>query len=158
MELNLVGDKASTVLLVGGVLKVPASLLLLDKATKRLLLAIGNTILDGAPNLQVLGRIAILILSRALPGDEEAAARREANFVDVEDRQGEDELAYRGIDNANGLRRGPAEEAATGRVGTAPEVSLGLGEPSERLVDGRGVKDTDGLLGSIGKLQRRRHG
>lgn len=158
IELDLVGDKTSTVLLVGSVLQIPTILVLLDKAAQGLLVLGSNTILNGAPDLQVLGSIAILVLGRALPSDEEGTAGGEANFIDARDRKGEDELTARGIDDADGLGGCPAEETATGRVSTAPEVALGLGEPSEGLVDGRGVKDTDGLLGSVGKLERRRHG
>lgn len=158
VELHLVGDEASAVLLISRVLEIPASLLLLDEAAEGLLVGGRDAFLYDTPDLEVLGRIAVLILGRALPCDDKGATRREAELVDVLDGEGEDLRAGRGVDYGDGLGGGPAEEAATGRVGTAPEVALGPGEPSERLVDGRSVKDADGLLGPEGKLQRRRHG
>lgn len=51
VELDLVGDEASTVLLVGGVLKIPPTLLLLDKPSQRLLVSSINAFLDDAPDL-----------------------------------------------------------------------------------------------------------
>jgi hypothetical protein len=62
-------------------------------------------------------------------------------------------MAYRGIDDSDAVVRGIGEIATTGRVDTTPEVPFRLDEPRQRLVDRRGVYDTDGLLGSIGKLQ-----
>ncbi|KAI6751372.1 hypothetical protein HG531_006068 [Fusarium graminearum] len=158
VELDLVCYETSTVLLIGRVLKVPALLLLLNKTAKGLLILTSNTLLYNTPDLKVLGGIAILILARALPGDDESATRRETEFVNVKDRERKDLLTSRGINNGDNLRGGPTEVTSTGRVNTVSEVALGLVEPSERLVDGRSVKDADGLLGSVGKLQRRRHG
>jgi hypothetical protein len=158
VELDLVCYKTSTVLLISCVLKVPALLLFLNKAAQGLLILTSNALLYNTPDLEVLGGIAILILARALPGNDESATGRETEFVNVEDRERKDLLTSRGINNGDNLRGGPTEVTSTGRVNTVSEVALGLVEPSERLVDGRSVKDADGLLGSEGKLQRRRHG
>jgi hypothetical protein len=158
VKLHLVAHEASAVLLVGCILQIPAALLLLNEAAEGLLVRGRHAVLDGAPNFEVLGGIAILILARALPGNDESATGRETEFVNVEDRERKDLLTSRGINNGDNLRGGPTEVTSTGRVNTVSEVALGLVEPSERLVDGRSVKDADGLLGSEGKLQRRRHG
>ena len=50
-ELDLIGDEAGAVLLVGRVLKVPASLLLLNEATERLLLISWDALFHDTPNL-----------------------------------------------------------------------------------------------------------
>ena len=73
VKLDIVGDESSTVFFIGRVLQVPTPLLLLDKATQRLLVRGGNPLFDSAPNLEVLGGIAGLILPRSLPGNYEVA-------------------------------------------------------------------------------------
>lgn len=158
IKLHLVGDEAGAVFFVGSVLEVPASLLLLDETTEGLLIGSGNTILNCAPNLQVLGGIAVVVLGRTLPRDEEAALGREAKLVDVEDRQCEDGSAGGGINDVDSLGGSPAKIAATWRVSTAAEVALRLGEAREGLVCWGGVKDTNVLEGPVGELQWRRHG
>ena len=157
-ELHLVGDEAGAVGLIGGVLQVPAALLLLDKLADRHLGGSIDAVLDGAPDLEVLGGVAGLVLGRPLPGDDKGAQGREAELVDVGNGQAQDELAAGGIDDIEGLGGCPAKEAAARRVRTAPQVSLGLGEPRKGRVDRGGVKDADGLLGSVGELQRGCHG
>lgn len=66
-------------------------------------------------------------------------------------------MADRGIDDDDAFVGGVCKVAAAGRVDTAPEVPFGLDEPRKSFVDRRGIKDADGLLGSVGKLQRIRH-
>lgn len=157
VKLDFIGDLAGAELFVGRVLKVPASLRLLDVFAEGLLLSSLDALLDGAPHLEVLGGIAVLVLSGALPGDEEGAAGGETELVDVDDGQRQDVLAIGGVDDGDEFGCGPSKVAATGGVFTTPEVPFGLGEPSKRLVDGRGIGDTDVLLGAEGKLQRGRH-
>lgn len=157
-ELHFVGDEAGAVGFVGGVLQVPAALLLLDELAYRHLGGSIDALLHGAPDLEVLGRVAGLVLGGSLPGDDKGAQGREAELVDVDNGQVEDELAAGGVDHVESLGSGPAKEAATRRVGTAPQVSLGLGEPRKGLVDRSGVKDANGLLGPVGELQRGCHG
>lgn len=157
-ELHFVGDETGAVGFVGSVLQVPVALLLLDELAYRLLGGGINALLHGAPDLEVLCGIAGLVLGRSLPGDEKGAQGREAELVDVGDGQVQSRLAAGGVNHADGLGRCPAKVAATRRVGTAPQVSLGLGEPRKGLVDRSGVKDANGLLGSVGELQRRCHG
>lgn len=157
-ELHFVGDLTRAVGFVVGVLQVPVALLLLDELAYGLLGGGVNALLDGAPDLEVLGGIAGVVLGRALPGDEKGALGRKAELVDVGNGQVQGRLAAGGVDDADGLGRCPAKVAATRRVGTAPQVSLGLGEPRKGLVDRSGVKDANGLLGSVGELQRRCHG
>jgi hypothetical protein len=93
VELDFVGDETSTVLLIGCVLEVPALLLLLNKAAQRLLVLSSDTILYNTPDLEVLGSISVLVLGGAFPGDDESTSGRETEFVDVEDREGQDLLA-----------------------------------------------------------------
>src|SRR5699024_11735061 len=140
------------VLFVGCVLAVPAPLLLLDEAAERLLVPGRNTLLHRAPDLQVLGGIASFILGGPLPGDDKGAKGREAELIDVGDGEVQDLMAGGGVDNGHRLGRGPAEEAAAGRVCTAPQVSLGLGDRSEGSVDRSGVEDASGLLGPVSEL------
>lgn len=113
VELHLVGDEAGTVLFVGSVLKVPASLLLLDEAANGLLIGGSNTILDGAPDLQVLGGVTILIFGRTLPRDEKRALGREAELVNVKNGQSENGGTGSGVNDVDTLRRSPAKVAAT---------------------------------------------
>ena len=51
VELDLVGHEPTAVFLIGGVLQVPITLLLLDEPPERLLVLLGNTILNDAPDL-----------------------------------------------------------------------------------------------------------
>lgn len=70
VELDLIRDQPSTVLLVGRVLEVPAALLLLNKASNGLLVSSGDAVLDCPPDLEVLGGVAGLILGWPLPGND----------------------------------------------------------------------------------------
>jgi hypothetical protein len=146
VELNLVGDGASAELLVVRVLQVPASLVLLDKLANNLTFSLSNLI-NGAPHLQVLDRIAILVLGRPLPGDDVCAGGREAELVDVIGRQGGDDVAVGSIDNGDVLNGSPSEEAAVRRVFATSEVAFGALESRLVLVDRRGVEDAN-VLGS----------
>lgn len=158
VKLNLVGNKASAVLLVGSVLQVPAALLLLNKLANGQLVGGGNAVLDGAPNLQVLGGISGFIFAGALPGDEESTERGEAKLVDVEDGQAEDLGSSGGVNDRDSVGGSPAKVAAAGRVFTATKVTLRLCESRYSLVDRGGVKDTNCLQGAVGELQRGCHG
>ena len=158
MELNLVGDKSSTILLVSCVLEVPVALLLLDEAAHWLLVLSRDAILGGTPDLQILNSVSILVLGGPLPGDEVGATRREANLEDVENRQVQDLLARCGIDDGDSVGGSVPIEATAGGVFVAPSVSFRLGEPSERLVGGSSIEERNALLGSGAELQRRRHG
>ena len=146
VELDLVGDGASAELLVVRVLQVPTSLVLLDKLANNLTFSLSNLI-DGAPHLQVLDRIAILVLGRPLPGDNVCAGRRETELVDVVGRQGGDDVAVGGIDNGHVLNGSPSEEAAVRRVFATSEVAFGALEARLVLVDRRSVEDAN-VLGS----------
>lgn len=101
IELDLVGDETSTVLLIGSVLEVPTTLLLLDKAANGLLLSGSDAVFDSSPNLEVLGSVTGLILARSLPGDDERAVGRESQFVDVQNGKCKDVGSGRGIDDGN---------------------------------------------------------
>ena len=157
VELYLVGNHARAILLIVAVLKVPARLRLLDPLADGLLLGTRSKVLDSAPNLQVLIGIAILVLGWALPRAEVGAARRKAKLVDVGHREGGPDVATGSVDDHDGLIGGIGEEAATGRVPTTPRVPLGLCESRDGSVGRRGIKDADGLLGPVSKLQRIRH-
>lgn len=153
VELDFVGDLTGTELLVGCVLKVPASLRLLDVLAQGQLVGSGNAIFDSTPDLQVLGRISVLVLGRSLPGDEEGAERGEAELEDIEDGEGKNLLAGGSVDNGNNFGARPGKVTATGRVCTTPEVPFRIGEPRERLVRRRSIEQADALLGAVGKLQ-----
>ena len=157
VELDLIGDEPGAVLLICRILQVPVTLLLLDEAANGLLLRTGNAVLSGTPDLEVLGGVTVLILAGPLPCDDEAAAGREADFVDIEDGQAHDLTTGGGINDSHILGGSPAKEPAAWRVVAASQVSFRLGEPRKGLVDRIGIKETDGLLGSVSKLQRRSH-
>jgi hypothetical protein len=157
VELHLVGDDAGAILLVRRILQVPARLRLLDELSERLLLGALGQVLDGAPDLEVLGGVAVFVLGRAFPRAQICPTGREAELVDGRDRERRQHVADRSVDNDDTIARGVGEVSATGRVDTAPEVPFGLGEPRKGFVDRGGIEDADGLLGSVGKLQRIRH-
>lgn len=156
-KLHLVCHTASAELLIRGVLKVPAREGLLDKLSNGLLLDTFSYLLDRTPNLEVLGGITSLILGGAFIGAEIGTPRGEGDLEDINDGDGRKKMTSGGIDNADAVVGRPGEVAATGRVDTATQVPFRLNELSERLVDRRSVGDANGLLGSVGKLQRRRH-
>lgn len=120
IELDLVGDLSSAVLFVSGVLEIPTTLVLLDELGERLLVGAGDALLHYAPDLEVLGGIAGLILGGSLPCYNEGALWREAQLVDVEKRETQRFGTSVGIDYGDGLRRGPTEEPTTWGVSTAP--------------------------------------
>lgn len=128
VELHLVGNESRTVLLIGRILEVPVPLLLLDETSQGPLVLDSDALLEGAPHFEVLGGVAVLILARSLPRDEERTTRGEADLVDIDDGQCQDYLATGGVDDCDGLRRGVAEEAAAGRVVAASKVSFRLDE------------------------------
>ena len=101
VELDFVGDDPGTVTLVGGVLKVPARLRLLDElAHRRVHVAVLGR-LDDLPDLQVLDRIAVGILGRALPGDQVGSEGRESQLENVISSDGRDHMSDRGIDDGD---------------------------------------------------------
>lgn len=114
IELHFIRDEASTVLFVRGVLKIPASLGLLNEAAYRLLLDTIRDLLGGAPDLQVLGGVPILILRRSLPGAQIGTTRGKGDFEYVGDDEGGEDVADRGINNADAFVRRPSEEPAAG--------------------------------------------
>lgn len=153
VELDLVGHQTGAKALVGRVLHVPARHRLLHKLPKRLLFG-SVSILDDAPDLEVLGGIAALVLGGTLPGAQIGALGRECQLVDRGQLgQRRQDVADRGIDNGDAGIAGVGEVAAARRVDTTPEIPLGLDEPWEALVDRSGIDDADGLLGPEGKLQ-----
>lgn len=129
----------------------------MHKSAKGLLLCAFRDLLDNAPDLEILGGIPSLIFRGAFPGAQKGAARGEIELVDVCDGERGDDMTNRGVDNINTFIRGICEIATAWRVCTTPEIPLRLSEPREGFVDRRGVKDTDGLLGSVSKLQRIGH-
>ena len=157
VELDLVGDDARAETLILSVLQVPAIGRLLHKLANGLLLSIISDLLDGAPDLEVLGRIAILILGGALPGAQVGAVGGEAEIVDLGDGQRSQDMADGRVDDDDALVSGVGKVAAASRVDTAPEIPFGLGESRKGFVDRVGIKDADGLLGSVGELQRTGH-
>jgi hypothetical protein len=62
-------------------------LLLLNEAAQGPLVLDSDAVLKGAPDLEILGGIAVLILGGPLPSDEEGAAGREADLIDNDDLQ-----------------------------------------------------------------------
>lgn len=157
VELDLVGDDARAEALILRVLQVPAISRLLDELANGLLLSIIGELLDGAPDLEVLGSIAILILGGALPGAQVGTVGGEAEIVDGRDGQRSQDVADGRVDDDDALVSGVGKVAAASRVDTAPEVPFGLGESRKSFVDRVGIKDADGLLGSVGELQRTGH-
>ncbi len=82
VELNLVGHKTGAEAFVGSILQVPARHGLLHELSKRLLLSIVGNVLDDAPDLEVLGGIAVLVLGGALPCAQVSALGRESQIID----------------------------------------------------------------------------
>lgn len=80
VEVHLVGDAAGAELLVECVLQVPSGLGLLDELANDVAVAL---VVNGAPDLEVLDSIAVLVLGGSLPGDDVGAERGEAEFEDV---------------------------------------------------------------------------
>lgn len=157
VELDLVGDDARAEALILRVLQVPAISRLLDELANGLLLSTIGELLNGAPDLEILGGIAILILGGALPGAQVGTVGGEAEFVDGRDGQRSQDVADGRVDDDDALVSGVGKVAAASRVDTAPEIPFGLGESRKGFVDRVGIKDADGLLGSIGELQRIGH-
>ena len=81
-------------------MQVPTRLRLLDVlANDGPLLIIGSVRIDGLPNLQVLDRIAFLVLCRALPCDYVGTQRRESQLVDIWRGQRSDDVTDGSVDN-----------------------------------------------------------
>lgn len=153
-ELDLVGHKAGAEALISRVLEVPAGLRLLHKLAQRLLHGSFGKILNRAPDLEVLGGIAVLVLGRALVGTQESALGREGQLESSHDfGESSQDVADGGIDNRDAIIGGIGEVATTRRVCTTPEVALRLHETRETLIDRRSINDTDGLLGAVGELK-----
>lgn len=157
VELHLVGDNASAELLVRGVLQIPACLGLLNKPPYGLFLGPFGDIFHGSPDLQVLGCIASFVFRRTLPGAQEGSVGRKGDIVDVRNGYRGQNMTNGCIDDADTFARHPGQISTAGRVDTAPQISFGINESRERLVDRLGVGDTDSLLGSVSKLQWIRH-
>ena len=157
VELNLIGNEAGAELLVGRVLKVPARHLLLDPLAEGLLDVAIAKFLNGAPDLEVLCCISVLILANALPGADVGAARGEGHLVDEGEGHRRQNVADRGVDDYDAVISGVGKVASAWRVNATPKIPLGLDEPRKGFVDRRGVEDTNSLLGPVGKLQRAGH-
>lgn len=82
VELDLVCDEAGAILFVCCVLQVPAILRLLHKLAERLLSRLISGRLDGAPDLEILGGIASLVLGGSFPSSNEGAPGRKAQLID----------------------------------------------------------------------------
>jgi len=87
VKLDLIRHHAGAEALVVGVLQVPARCRFLNESAKRLLLGPLVEGFNGAPDLEILSGVSILILGRALPGAQEGASRGETEVVNGLDRQ-----------------------------------------------------------------------
>lgn len=84
VELHLIGHNSSAELLVGGILQVPPGLVLLHKLANRISLTlVASAFIQRFPNLEVLGRITVLVLRGSLPSNQECTVRRESELKDV---------------------------------------------------------------------------
>jgi hypothetical protein len=102
VELHLIRHSACAEFLVGGVLQVPAGLLLLHIfADHRVLIAILGFFRRRPPNFQVLDSIAIFVFGGALPGDDIRPQGREAQLENVGGWERGDDLAMRSINDRN---------------------------------------------------------
>lgn len=102
IELHLIRDHSSAELLVGGVLQIPPSLVLLHElADKRPLLITRALRFDSAPDLQIFGRIAVVILCRTLPGDDVRSQRRKAELEHVGCWERRDDVTDGGVNDRN---------------------------------------------------------
>lgn len=76
VELDLVGNTPGTVFFICSVLQVPSSRVLLHVSSNWHAFAIfANVFIYGLPNLEVLGRISVLVLGRSLPGYDVGSER-----------------------------------------------------------------------------------
>lgn len=98
VEVHLVGDGASTELLIESVLQVPASLVLLHELANNLA---GGLVVNGTPDLEVLDGITVLVLGGSLPGDDVSAEGRVAQLEDVLGGQSGDCVALSRVDNCH---------------------------------------------------------
>jgi hypothetical protein len=152
--LDLVGHRASAVLLIVGVLQVPAGLGLLNKFADNLPFSVCGLV-DGAPHLQVLGRVSVLILGRPLPCDNVCASRRKSELVNVVGGQGGDDVSGGCVHHGHVLDRGEGKEAAIRGVLAAPEVALGALESRKILVYRRSIEDTNVLGSAVCRVSAR---
>jgi len=152
-KLYFVRHAAGAELFVARVLQIPARGRLLDELADRLFLGSVGCVFNGAPDLQILGSITAFILARALPRAEKGATGRKGDLEDVYNGDGGQDLGTRSIDNGNGIRGGPSNIATAGGVNAVPQVPFWFGEAGQRGVDRLSVGDTNGLLGSVCKLQ-----
>lgn len=152
-KLYFVRHAAGAKLFVARVLQIPARGRLLYEFSNGFFLGSLGCVVNGAPDLQILRGITILILARTLPGAEESAARRKGNLEYVHNGDGGQDLGTGSIDDGNGIRSGPSDIATAGGVNAAPQVPFRFVEAGQRGVDRRSVGDTNGLLGSVCKLQ-----
>lgn len=115
VELDLVGDETGTEFLVGRVLQVPAALRFLNKLAQRLLGCSVRKILDGTPDLEVLGSVTVLVFGGPFQGGEEGTQRGEAQLVD-EGKAGQrgDGGSSGGIDDAHAVIRSESKVTTTG--------------------------------------------
>lgn len=120
VKLYFVGYETGAVSLIGGVLQIPAVLGLLHKLPQRLLGRSFSKVLDGAPDLEILGGIAVFILGRSFPCRKIGTTRGKADLVDIGQGEGGQNIAGGGISNAHAFIRDPSEVAATWGVYTAP--------------------------------------
>lgn len=149
VELNLVGDTACAQGLVLRVLQVPASLGLLDELANDGAVACLARVVNGPPDLQVLDRIAVFVLGRALPGDDVSAQGRKAQLENIGGWEGGDDMTEGSVNDGDLVGRGPGEEVAVGRVYAAAEVALGSFEAWKGFVDGVGIQKADAFGGAV---------
>lgn len=100
VELHLVGDRAGAEGLVVGVLQVPASLRLLDKLPYHRPLGSG-IVGHSPPDLQILRRIAVLVLGWTLPRYEVRPQRRKSELENIRGGERGDDVADGRIDDRN---------------------------------------------------------
>lgn len=98
VELDFIGDDARAMTLIGGVLKVPARLRLLDEAAHDYIFIFAG---HDLPNLQILHSITIGILGGTLPGDQIGSKRRETQLEDVLRGNGGDNVSDRRINDCH---------------------------------------------------------
>ena len=120
VKLDLVRHEAGAELFIRGVLKVPASLRLLDELTHRLFVSTVRSVINNAPDLQVFRGIPVLVLGRAFPRAQIRATGREGDFENIGDDEGGENMTGRGIHDADTFIGRPGEEATAGRIYATP--------------------------------------
>lgn len=124
-KLHLVCYNARTILLVGRVLQVPATLVLLDVfADDRPRSVIFSFVGQRLPDSEVLHSVSVFVLGWALPCNEICTEGGESELVDVRCRKCGNDVADRGINHRNLFWCCPCEVLAVRRVAAAAKVAF----------------------------------